>query len=667
MLVSQFVKGQTFRIHCLSIGSSGQVTVTWDRNGLSSSDFRSYYLYHSTASSGPFVAIDSVFIFSDTIQTHATANAANNAAWYTLVCKSASGGPDIYSDTVRAIQLTVLNPGSGFANLAWNVMHTPLISTHSKEYQIYREYPLGVFTRIDSVDASIAPNPMLYSDLISICNDSINYRIEVQDLSGCKSVSNKDGDIFRDLQPPAYPELDSVSVNATGAVVIGWPVNSSPDTRAYVVLQGVGSIWTPIDTLFGRNSTFSATGVNAAGSSISFELIAVDSCGNPSAQSQPHATIFLDGGLLLCSKSVSLSWNAYSYWNTAVSYDIWRSTSGGAEQLIGTTAATTYNDDAIVSGVDYCYRVAAHEIGSLRSSTSNRFCIVPVFPAPPGFCDIRRVSVLSNTNVEVVANVDPGAVVDGYELLRASSAAGPFNVVASQITSGVSTVTFTDQVPSTGAKVYYYQVVTVDSCGTRVKSSQVSRTILLKGTADAGGANLLNWTMYEHWPTGVSSYRVFRTVNGLMDPQPLVTVMNGNSLSVVDSVLDDFYSDGEFCYVVQAIEALGNPYFFIDTVFSNEVCVIQQPTMFIPNAFHPGGGINEIFRPYPQFVSSDDYTFRIYDRWGELIFSADDPQIGWDGSMDGKQAPEAVYVYQIESKQPDGSTFRRVGSVTLIR
>ncbi len=658
--------GQSFHIRCLSIGTAGDVTVTWDRSSLSSADFRCYYLLHSTTQAGPFSSVDSVFFFNDTVETHLTANAANNPAWYIVVYKSLSGGPDLVSDTVRAIQLSVLNPGSGFANLAWNVMHQPLIATHSEDYVIYREYPRGIFTRIDSVDALTAPNPMLYSDLISICDDTINYRIEVMDISGCVSVSNVDGDLFRDLQPPAYPELDSVTVGTSGNAIIGWSANPSPDTRAFVILQGVGAIWTPIDTVFGNNGTFFFSSVDVSDESTAFEIIAVDSCGNPSAQSQPHATIYLEGNFLLCTKAVALTWNPYPYWGTAVNYEVYRADNGGPEQLIGSSSTTLFVDSTVNSGTDYCYRIVVREIGTARSSTSSRFCILPVFPPPPDFCTIRKVSVLNSTQILVLANVDASAVVSGYELLRSTDQAGPFRSVASYEFDGTSTISFTDNVPSTGTTVYYYQVVTLDSCGLRVKISAICRSVRLTGKA-LEGANELSWSDYGVWPTGVSRYLVFRSINGIVDPDPIAIVTNGSLQFLSDSVLDDFYSDGKFCYRIAAVESPGNPDFFLDSAYSNEICLMQQPAMFIPNAFHPGGGFNEIFRPYPLFVADDDYSFIIYDRWGRALFSTTDPQVGWDGSIDGEQAPEAVYVYLIQSKQPDGSTFRRVGRLTLIR
>jgi hypothetical protein len=55
-----------FTMHCASVGASGDVTVSWDRNGTSTANFRSWYLFHSTSGLGPFTLIDSLLINSDT-------------------------------------------------------------------------------------------------------------------------------------------------------------------------------------------------------------------------------------------------------------------------------------------------------------------------------------------------------------------------------------------------------------------------------------------------------------------------------------------------------------------------------------------------------------------------------------------------------------------------
>lgn len=652
-------------IRCLNVSPTGGVTVSWDQAGVNIADFRAYYLYHSTSASGPFTAIDSIFFFNTTSRSHPTAVANSNPAYYYVSFKSNNGSPDINSGVARAISLNVFNPGTGFANLTWNATAIPLLPTNSVWYKIYREYPAGFFTLLDSVNASTAVQPMTFADQISICSDTIKYRIEVLDSSGCRSISNVAGELFRDLQPPAQPVLDSVSLDINGNVIVGWNVSPSPDTKEYVVLQGTATV----DTSRGINNTTMNTTISGNNGSLPFSVYAVDSCNNPSAPSVSHATLYISASFVLCEKSVHLSWNSYSYWpNTAV-YEILVSLNGGGETIAGTTTDLFYDDANLISGAFYCYRVRARESGiSTRSSTSNKVCVVPIFPAPPMYSYIRSVSVVNSSTIEVRAFVDiSAAAIKTYQLLRSGSFAGPFTAVASQSASGVADIRFFDTSANTEAFSYYYKVRTLDSCDVNVLESQISRSILLKGTADPEYTNSLSWIDYQDWLGTVGHYNLYVRINGILSTVPLITFNPSDPFFYVDTVIDDFFSDGQFCYVIEAVEAGGNPYFFLDSARSNEVCLNQDPAIFIPNAFHPGGFLNEIFFPSNGFVDTKTYSLDIFNRWGEVVFHTNNPREGWDGSSHGQRSPEAVYIYLLKAARADGTPIERVGSVTLIR
>jgi gliding motility-associated-like protein len=57
----------------------------------------------------------------------------------------------------------------------------------------------------------------------------------------------------------------------------------------------------------------------------------------------------------------------------------------------------------------------------------------------------------------------------------------------------------------------------------------------------------------------------------------------------------------------------------------------------------------------------------IYDRWGQLLFSTEDPLQCWDGMKDGKEVPAGVYVYRLFVRQIDGKEISKSGNITLIR
>ena len=89
---------------------------------------------------------------------------------------------------------------------------------------------------------------------------------------------------------------------------------------------------------------------------------------------------------------------------------------------------------------------------------------------------------------------------------------------------------------------------------------------------------------------------------------------------------------------------------------------------FVPSGFTPNDdGKNDVFLPKVNDVVN--YELIIYTRTGEMIFYTTDPDEGWDGFLDGKPAPEGVYVWQIHYAKigtPDEMMVRK-GSITLVR
>lgn len=74
-----------------------------------------------------------------------------------------------------------------------------------------------------------------------------------------------------------------------------------------------------------------------------------------------------------------------------------------------------------------------------------------------------------------------------------------------------------------------------------------------------------------------------------------------------------------------------------------EVC---PPKVYIPNAFTPNGdGTNDSFVGYADFT--DEFIFRIYDRWGQVIFSTSTSPIVWDGTYKGELVQIGVYNWRL--------------------
>jgi len=92
--------------------------------------------------------------------------------------------------------------------------------------------------------------------------------------------------------------------------------------------------------------------------------------------------------------------------------------------------------------------------------------------------------------------------------------------------------------------------------------------------------------------------------------------------------------------------------------------------VFVPNAFSPNDdGVNDIFLPNIGCPISD-FDFKVFDRWGRMVFSSTNQDFGWDGEFDGQPAPTNVYVYVLTFKYDDEGDLEdaiEMGDVALIR
>ncbi len=96
--------------------------------------------------------------------------------------------------------------------------------------------------------------------------------------------------------------------------------------------------------------------------------------------------------------------------------------------------------------------------------------------------------------------------------------------------------------------------------------------------------------------------------------------------------------------------------------------VLEEGKIYIPTAFTPNhDNKNDDFKPVTLGVSEKDYTFSIYNRWGEKIFQTNDLNGSWDGTVRDQPVAEAVFVWTISGKFASGEYFERKGTVTLLK
>lgn len=91
------------------------------------------------------------------------------------------------------------------------------------------------------------------------------------------------------------------------------------------------------------------------------------------------------------------------------------------------------------------------------------------------------------------------------------------------------------------------------------------------------------------------------------------------------------------------------------------------PDLFVPSAFTPNGdGRNDIIRPVGVGIAQLQH-FRVYNRWGQLLYSTAELSKGWDGTYSGIKQPAGTYVYEAVGTDQSGNRIYRKGTLVLIR
>jgi len=87
---------------------------------------------------------------------------------------------------------------------------------------------------------------------------------------------------------------------------------------------------------------------------------------------------------------------------------------------------------------------------------------------------------------------------------------------------------------------------------------------------------------------------------------------------------------------------------------------------FIPSAFSPNGdNENDILKVRSNCLTN--FTFKVFDRWGEKVFETTDLNHGWDGSFRNEPMNAAVFVYTLEGYLSNGKEVKQKGNITLVK
>jgi gliding motility-associated-like protein len=118
-------------------------------------------------------------------------------------------------------------------------------------------------------------------------------------------------------------------------------------------------------------------------------------------------------------------------------------------------------------------------------------------------------------------------------------------------------------------------------------------------------------------------------------------------------------------YTVQIAQSAGCT--VVDTVLVSIQSTTGQTQFFVPTGFTPdNNGQNDVLRPMLINFRSVKY-FRVFNRWGKLVYQTSTIGAGWDGRINGAPQPTETYSWSFEGEDNTGKTIKASGKSVLIR
>ena len=356
---------------------------------------------------------------------------------------------------------------------------------------------------------------------------------------------------------------------------------------------------------------------------------------------------------------------AGTYTVTLVATDAWGCKDSATQQIIvHPLPQITASADTIICAGDHATLTAQGGVGYSWAPPATLSCVAcdPTIATPTvvttytvtgtdtnGCRNTDTVMVSLKTQTTSVARGDT-AVCRGTKVTISDSGATKFTWMPP---GGLSSTTIADPIADPATTTTYTVIAQQGSCAPDI--NYVTIVVYPLPTVDAGpDQTLIAGSIAQLQATGtdIATYSWTPALTLSCDdcPNPVA------SMSVTTTYVVD---------VTSPHNCLAS-----DSVTIHLYCNTSQ--VFIPNSFTPNGdGENDVFYPRGTGISAIK-SFRIYNRWGELLFERDNIQINdaanaWDGTFAGGTPRPDVYVYVVDAICETGEPVFIKGDVTIIR
>jgi gliding motility-associated-like protein len=288
-----------------------------------------------------------------------------------------------------------------------------------------------------------------------------------------------------------------------------------------------------------------------------------------------------------------------------------------------------------------------YKIELYNNATGNRFLI-----GEPGYASsVFLAATPGDRKVRFVISRNVPWINTRYDFFRLNEATMKYDSIG---TSNV--LSFVDEGVVNG-KQYCYKVrstggytasdmpknlinLSQETCATPIDNEAPCRPGITVTSQCDSLYNTVRWSVTDNnCLEDVAGYKIYYKMYLEPDTTLLTVINDKNTFSYR-------HSPGEVisgCYAVSAFDLIGN-----ESLKSEMICVDSCNFYEIPNVFTPNGDdINDWLKAKTSGLV-EKVDFKLFNRYGVLIFQTDEPKLNWDGTYKGKIVSPGVYFYQCD-------------------
>lgn len=446
----------------------------------------------------------------------------------------------------------------------------------------------------------------------------------------------------------------SSTLTAIGATTYSW----FPSSVSLSTTSGPVTVAAP-------NSTSTYTVIGSNGVCPNSSIITITVFPTPTITVNSPSICSGNSATLTATGATSYTWSSGSIGNpitvTPTSTSIYTVTgsNGGVCSSTFTTAVTVVNFPSVLGSITTDIKCFGISDGSIviNAIDVDNFLWIPIGATT------SSVSGLAAGNYTCVLIANPScSIVTTYSITQPTAISGliTFTNTTCGLCNGIADITVTG---GTGAYSYNW-LPSAQTQSTAINLCANSHTVII---TDAN--NCISTYTADIMPSTIFQASLTASNTEIYAGEPVSLIGSAgasftwspiNDLSCIDCISTVATPSNDITYCIDVTSVDG----CVDSACVE--IIIKCGEVFVPNAFSPNNdGHNDELTVYGNCIK--DIVFRIFDRWGEMVYESFDPKEKWDGKYKGYEVTAGVFVYQFTAKLKSGEFITKKGNITVVK